>query len=69
MMESEFVYLRKFKSVQQFLKGAQSLDHVLENIETFSRIARFMNKGHKGPFETPGEDGIQKQSTAEFGKN
>lgn len=37
--ECEFIYLRKFKSVQQFLKGAKSLDHVLENIETFSNIA------------------------------
>ena len=56
MPESEFVYLRKFKSVQVFLKGAQSLDHVLENIETFSRIARYMNKGNKNPFKTPGQN-------------
>ena len=54
--ECEFIYLRKFKSVQQFLKGAKSLDHVLENIETFSNIAQFMNRGNKNPFETPGGD-------------
>ena len=52
--ECEFIYLRKFKSVQQFLKGAKSLDHVLENIETFSKIAQFMNRGTKNPFDTPG---------------
>ena len=56
--ESEFIYLRKFKSVQQFLKGAKSLDQVLENIETFSNIAKFMNRGSKNQFETPGQNEI-----------
>ena len=67
MEESEFIYLRKFKTVRKFLNDARTLDHVLENIETFSNIARFMNRTSKVPV-TPGFDSIVKQETGQFGK-
>jgi len=46
------------------MEGAKSLDQVLENIEQFSNIAKFLNKkANSSQVETPG---IQKQVTAEF---
>ena len=38
--ESEFVFIRKFQSVTQFVERVRSLDTVLENIESFSTEVR-----------------------------
>ena len=40
----DYVRLRKFRTVQQFVAGTHRLDEVLENIESFSHEARRLNR-------------------------
>ena len=45
------------------------MDQVLENIETFSNIAKFMNRGSKNPFETPGQNEVFLSATKKNSMN
>ena len=46
-MDEDMVFIRKFKSVKDFMSKVNSLDTVLENIESFSLEPRTPTSQHK----------------------
>ena len=47
----DYVFIRKFGTVSEFITGVRSLDTVLENISSFSTEVRYINnQGDDTPF-------------------
>ena len=47
----DYVFIRKFGTVSEFITGVRSLDTVLENISSFSTEVRYINnQGDGTPF-------------------